>query len=59
MVFFIKKISSILLLFCFYIKNKILKKVVNNLLSYILKIVLILEFVKKCLKFIFNGKIIK
>lgn len=39
MVFFIKKISSILLLFCFYIKNKILKKVVNNLLYYILKIV--------------------
>lgn len=59
MVFFIKKISSILLLFCFYIKNKILKKVVYNLLNYILKIVLILEFVKKCLKFIFNGKIIK
>lgn len=47
MVFFIKKISSILLLFCFYIKNKILNKVVNNLLNYILKIVLILEFVKK------------
>lgn len=42
-----KKISSTLLPSCFHIKNKILKKVANNLLNHISKIALILEFAKK------------